>query len=76
MSNRECEKSGPHFIDQEGKKKISVVIFLVSFTWLPETVLEEPLEALDSHAYPETGLLTWGKPRTKKQMKDLYKMGE
>ena len=39
-SNRACEKSDPHFMTRkEGrkKKKISVVIFQVSFVWLPET---------------------------------------
>lgn len=39
MTNKACKNSGPHFTDQEeGKKKISRVIFLVSFIWLPETV--------------------------------------
>lgn len=38
MTNKACKNSG-HFTDQEeGKKKISRVIFLVSFIWLPETV--------------------------------------
>lgn len=66
MSNRECEKLGFYFIDQEGKKKISVVIFLVSFIWFLEIVLEEFLEVFDFYVYLETGLLIWGKLRIKK----------
>ena len=66
LGYREYEKSGPHFPDQERGEKISIVIFLVSFTWLSEIVLEEPLKATDFHAFPEMGLLSWGKPHTKK----------
>ena len=65
-SNRAREKSDPHFMTRkEGRKKIkiSVVIFQVSFIWLPETASFR--ETAESYWFPylgEKGLLTWGKP--------------